>query len=555
MTDSSAIATRSPLSGAHLAAIGRKRRVIVNYDTELGSPIIAHRLTGNDIEQLTADYLALFDEEGVEVDSIWWCWLDGNYANYPSQLLPVWQLEGLRVWWDAGIDPLRAFLEATHRRGKEAFLSYRLNGTDMAAVAPLSKPLLKEAHPEWLIHTWESHGNAGYWNFAVPEVREYKAAILRELAENYDYDGIEIDFARTPVTLPPGKQWEQHEHLTELMRTIREVTLEVEQRRRRPFLLAARIPETQEGCHFDGIDVEAWVAESLVDLLVLGNRSLDVDLPGFRKIVAGSPIKLYPCLDDHHASDGYLHPPIEVLRGVFANWWHQGADGIQTFNFLNTAATAANDKAKAELTTYQPLHRQAYREMATPEQLSSKDKAFVLQRRGGGHGPTVVPNPEQWDTPRWMYYLTNMQAPLPAQLASDGRADTLLIVYVADDAVGQSNSVGCVQVRLLLSDPHAANAPAERRLPSEVVASQAHHLVTTPLLATTSNAVEVRVNNGLLSGPATEGGWLVFRARPAQLAQGRNLVGVRCSAPRSAAAPTIVVEKLEVWVRYRPRPA
>ena len=32
-----------------------------------------------------------------------------------------------------------------------------------------------------------------------------------------------------------------------------------------------------------------------------------------------------------------------------------------------------------------------------------------------------------------MYYLTNMLAPLPARLANDGKSDTLLMVYIADD--------------------------------------------------------------------------------------------------------------------------
>ena len=43
-----------------------------------------------------------------------------------------------------------------------------------------------------------------------------------------------------------------------------------------------------------------------------------------------------------------------------------------------------------------------------------KDKAFVVQRRGGGHGPTVIPNPEDWSTPRSHYANTCMLAPLPA---------------------------------------------------------------------------------------------------------------------------------------------
>ena len=62
--------------------------------------------------------------------------------------------------------------------------------------------------------------------------------------------------------------------------------LEVERERGRPFLLAARVPENLEGCHFDGLDVETWAREQLVDIFVMGCRSFDVDIPAFRSITS-----------------------------------------------------------------------------------------------------------------------------------------------------------------------------------------------------------------------------------------------------------------------------
>ena len=531
------------LSQAHLAAVNRRRRVIVNFDTGFGAPSVVSPLAGMDIERLVKQYFSMIDEQGVEMDSIWWCWLDGNYANYPSQILPIWELPGFKAWWDAGIDPVRVFAEETSKRGKEVFFSYRLNGTDMTSIEPLSKPLLKEAHPEWLLHTWEAFGNPGYWNFAVQDVRDYKVSILREVAENYDYDGIEIDFARVPVTLPPGHQWENCEYLTGFMRAVRAMTLEIEENRARPFLIAARVPETLEGCHFDGMDVETWAREQLVDLFVLGNRSFDVDIAAFRRITAGTEIKLYPCIDDHHATDGYLHPPIEVFRGVFANWWHQGADGIQTFNFTN--------ETPADPDLVWATHRQAYREMASPAGLKHKDKTFVLQRRGGGHGPTVVPNPEDWTTPRWMYYLTNMLAPLPAKLANDGKGDTLLKVYVADDLASEAKGVERITVRLLLSDSAAEGLPANERLQTVTVATQAHTLQNIPPAKGIADQIELRLNNARLGRPVVDEGWLVFTAQPNQFAVGNNLVGLRVTERSSDARDEILIEKLEVHVKYR----
>ena len=539
------------LSQAHLAAVNRRRRVIVNFDTNFGSPSVVCPLAGMDIERLVKGYFSMIDEEGVQMDSIWWCWLDGNYANYPSQILPVWELPGFKEWWDAGIDPVRVFAEETSKRGKEVFFSYRLNGTDMTSIEPLSKPLLKEAHPEWLLHTWESYGNPGYWNFAVQGVRDYKMSILREVAENYDYDGIEIDFARVPVTLPPGHQWENCKYLTEFMRAVRAMTLEIEENRARPFLLAARVPETLEGCHFDGMDVETWAREQLVDIFVLGNRSFDVDIAAFRRITAGTAIKLYPCMDDHHASDGYLHPPIEVFRGVSANWWHQGADGIQTFNFINSTPAGAALLGWKELDPVWATHRQAYREMASPEGLKHKHKTFVVQRRGGGHGPTVVPNPEDWTTPRWMYFITNMFAPLPAKLANDGKADTLLMAYVADDLAGEAKEVERITVRVLLSDPAAEGLPADGRLQTVTVATKAHTLQNIPPAKGIEDQIELRLNNTLLGRPVVDEGWLVFTAQPNQFAVGNNLVGLHVTERSPEVQGEISIEKLEVHVNYR----
>lgn len=71
-------------------------------------------------------------------------------------------------------------------------------------------------------------------------------------------------------------------------------------------------------CHFDGLDIETWVHENLVDVLALGVRSFDVDIAAFRRLTVGTHVKLYPSIDDHHASDGYATAPLEIYRGVAA---------------------------------------------------------------------------------------------------------------------------------------------------------------------------------------------------------------------------------------------
>ena len=504
-----------------------------------------------DVDQMKKALFEFIDDEATRIDSVWWCFSEGNEANWPSKVLPYMDHPAYREWAAAGIDPVRLLVDETRSRGLEAFFSYRINGSDNDVPGKIPALPMKEAHPEWLIHTW---GRNGYWTFAYEGVRDYKLSILREVAEEYAFDGMEIDFARICPVLPPGRQWENRGAVTAFVRSVRSMLLEVADTRGRPFLLAARVPENLEGCHFDGLDVETWAREQLVDIFVVGVRSFDADLSAFRAMSKGTDIKLYPALDDHHSSDGYQFPPIEVLRGVLANWWQQGADGVQAFNFAHSrpetlARYGMNDRWPGWAT-----HLQLYRELSDVEAMLERDKVFVVQRRGGGHGPSVVPNPESWTTPRLAYFNTNMLAALPASLANDGKADTLRQVYVADDVASDARRVDRITVRVLLSDGAAGDLPDGSRLSRVVIATIGHpdgRLHNTPPARGIADQIELRLNNARLGLPSVDGGWLVFDAHPKQFAVGSNLVGLRLAGCAAEVDGEVSVEKLEVHVQYR----
>ena len=72
-----------------------------------------------------------------------------------------------------------------------------------------------------------------------------------------DRNGFQLDFASHVPCLPVGRQWELRHHVTEFVRMVREMTLEVAGQRGRPFLLAARVPRSLKGCRIDGLDVDA----------------------------------------------------------------------------------------------------------------------------------------------------------------------------------------------------------------------------------------------------------------------------------------------------------
>jgi hypothetical protein len=415
------------LGDEHDDAANRRRRIVVQYD--------AWSQLGLDFDQWLDYRFDYIDEPGSQIDSVWWDITALGYATYPSKVLEPFPQAGLDKWREQGIDWVERLVAETKKRELEVFWSHRISEVELneegTGAGWQGKPHpIKQAHPDWVIKTWWKQG---LWNLAVPGVRELKVRILREMAENYDFDGFQIDFARHVPCLPPGRQWELRGHVTEFVRMVRWMLLEVAKNRGRPLLLAARVPCNLDGCRQDGFDIAEWAREHLVDILTLGARSIDCDIDGFRQLTRGRNIKLQPCHDDHHATDAYQYPPIEFFRGVAANWWHQGADSIMTFNWSNARPELCR---KVGATPGPASQRQAYHEIGDPRTLRGKDKMFVVQRRGG------YPWAEG-------YFNRNDDAVLPFELPGDGQPRSLQL-RVGDHLGDDGEQTAQVILRLVV---------------------------------------------------------------------------------------------------------
>jgi hypothetical protein len=312
------------------------------------------------------------------------------------------------------------------------------------------------------------------------------------------------------------------------------MALEVERNRNRPLLVAAKVPRNLEGCRIDGFDVEVWAKEKLVDILTLGSRSVDVDIGAFRRITADQEIKLQSCFDDHHTTDGYRYPPIEVLRGVFSNWWRQGADGIVTFNWSNAPPEVCEQLGSPP----GPLsHQQAYREAGSLETMAFKDKTFIVERRGG------YPWAEG-------FFNRNDTAPLPLSIPRSGEEATLR-VRISDDLNGHADRVKRVLLRVVLF-----NAGDDEAL--EI----SFNGTSPPLVARNPEWKDPQIFSPKPQ-PAS-GGSGVYRIDPRQrllrldfdldprrCGMGENVVKIRLpGSTKRDSDDEVVLEKLEVQVRY-----
>ena len=545
------------LSPEHTAAVARRRRIVVNHQVD---GLLKAVDAGMSIPEIMEYEFAFADEAGTHIDAEWWSWdnvfpLDGHkLIDADSLAVPKYlseeKVETFRRWADDGVNIAEAYIEETRRRGLECFYSYRLNES-------LEKNGEEAgARPDWIIR--------GEWdqpllNFAVPQVRARKVACFRELVERYDFDGLEVDFARGTILTPPGRQWEMRHHVTRFLHEVRQATLEVEARRGRPVLLAVRVPDCLAGCHFDGLDVAAWFELNLMDMVVLGVRTLELDVAAFRHLAGDRQVQILATLDDHHCSDGYSWPPIEVWRGVVCNWWMQGIDALQTFNWgvappplaerFGLKFRGAYDEGGRQI----PVYRQAYRELGDPAQLRFRDKQFVVQRRGGGgSGGAEV---DDWRTPRHNYQNTNMLAQLPAAIDPGGRVDTMVRLRVGQDLHADADRLSHLSLRLLLSEGAPTREPREAAPDDGRVDPVSinpfwdiDQLFTRPPQAGVADRLRVRINNIPLGGCRAEAGWFVFEVDPAALAVGENLVGV--SIECGPETDPVSLEKLELHARF-----
>ncbi len=96
---------------------------------------------------------------------------------------------------DPNFDPLAALIQEAHPRNMEVHAWYAIGPVGAYDGSP--GPILTE-HPEWGTVGIDG-GRGSYWlNFTRPDVREFVGDIMLEVIENYDIQGIHLDYIRYP---------------------------------------------------------------------------------------------------------------------------------------------------------------------------------------------------------------------------------------------------------------------------------------------------------------------------------------------------------------------
>ncbi len=332
------------LTAARHEARWRTRRIISNND---GNDV--HLAPGEVVSRemfLAKRFLGL---PGSQVDTVCYCTgitFGGHHRGKNRLVQKRFGMTRCFNELDAmGTDALELAVKFCHQHDIEIFWSHRMNDRHDTTPTPELLTDFKKEHPEYLI----GFGSAPLsFNYALDPVRNKLLECCREVVENYDVDGIELDWFRHlqlfPSVIKGGEASdEEREMINDMMRKLRAIMDEEGLRRGRPLLLAVRVPDSREYSRLTGIDYEQWLKEDLVDLLFVNDYIKLEPWKDFPPFARKYNVPAYASMEQRRLSMMDRDEDGKVVGGSFEERcrseayaaWLSGMDGIHTYNLNN----------------------------------------------------------------------------------------------------------------------------------------------------------------------------------------------------------------------------
>lgn len=252
----------------------------------------------------------------------------------------------------AGGDLLKTFTARCRGRGVAPFVSFRMNdghglenaGLTNASAAHTVSIFYLENYRRWRIGPDPKDWNQHVLDWAVPEVREHKFSMIREICERYDIDGFEMDFMRHPSYFKPEFPGARRAQImTEYVRRVRELLDRTARGGGRRWL-CIRLPASVASHAALGLDATALAAAG-ADMFNLSSHYFTMqqsDLARIRSMVPGAA--LYFEMTHTTATGRRLEPGYDsfAFRRTTAQQYAttarlaygDGADGMSLFNFV-----------------------------------------------------------------------------------------------------------------------------------------------------------------------------------------------------------------------------
>lgn len=280
---------------------------------------------------------------------------------------------------EAGVDWLAESAKACRARGMSPWLSYRMNATHFSSAPDCPVNCRLFGDPQNRLSgriPGAALASQAAWiglNYGRKPVRDYMLAMMREGIEDYDYEGLEMDWLRHPVCLEATASERDVAMMTDWFAEVHALT----KARRPDYVLGVRAPANLPYLRSIGIDLKELARRGLIDYCTFSNfwqtawempldalrRQLGPDLtiyggmedapnwlethaPSLRERPAGPDVQLAGDNAFHAKAKPeeplrvrgtrYLTASAELIRANAAGKLVLGADGLEQFNFFVT---------------------------------------------------------------------------------------------------------------------------------------------------------------------------------------------------------------------------
>lgn len=347
----------------------------------------------------------------------------GSVPFWPSKVYPLaehaaWLKERFGLKLDPftqftleGGDLIRTFIDRCRARGQSPCISFRLNdahhketadkkkGDKMSGSAAMALTKFYCEHPEYRIVPGSTSAKDIVLNWAIPEVRAEKFALIQELCENYDFDGLELDFLRfySFFRLNETTRDQRCAVITAFVADVRTV-LDRTAKSGVHRWLGIRVPCYREALDILGLDLPALAAAG-VDWVNASAHYFTTqrhDLAFLRKQVPGAALYFEMCHSTWNGPKlqaGYdVFPFRRTTREQYETTAHQaytlGADGMSLFNFAYYREHGASERGPFAEPPFDVLPA-----LRRPAAVAARPQHWFLAPgwRAPGTKPTMVP--------------------------------------------------------------------------------------------------------------------------------------------------------------------
>ena len=240
-------------------------------------------------------------------------------------------------------NPFKTRIDYARSKGLRVCAGMRMNDIHWASDPdfPMHSNFWRE-HPEYRRAPYQRTWNGQALDYAVPEVRERAMALIHEYLERFDFDGIELDWMRTPPHFKPGFELKGLEILNDFMREVRMIADQAAKRSGHRVDVLVRVPSDPDTARRNGFDVPRWAAEKWVTHVTVTNFYLttDYDPPlELWRVLLGSDVSLAAgleinCRQHLNAEMGFRNTEA-VVNGFAASFLYRGADKVYLFNHMD----------------------------------------------------------------------------------------------------------------------------------------------------------------------------------------------------------------------------